>query len=284
MNVRTFVLTLLLPAALIAQSQNSISAPAQTAMQQLSKERFRAHMAFLADDLLEGRLTGTRRHELAARYIAAEFESLGLKPAGDQGTYYQRVPLRETTIDPVESSVEIVREGGATEKLRWGNDFAMGIKLQSIGSVEAPVIFAGYGVKTPDGSYDDYAGADVKGKIVAVLFGGPPRLPSELRAHLSDSYEKARLARDRGAIGLVELMTPETDRTFPWAFVADHFATPGMRWVRPAGRDADVFPEIRSGALLSPTASQSLFRNAPKSWDAMLQDAKASKPRVLRSP
>ena len=202
MNVRTCGLTLLLPAALIAQNQNSIPAPAQTAMQQLSKDRFRAHMAFLADDLLEGRMTGTRGHEVAARYIAAEFEALGLKPAGDNGTYYQRVPLRETTVDQTESSVEIVREDGATEKFKSG-DFAMGIFLRSIGSVEAPVIFAGYGAKTPDGSYDDYAGMDVKGKIVTVLVGGPSKLPSEVRAHLSTPFEKARLARDKGAVGLV---------------------------------------------------------------------------------
>ena len=241
-------------------------------------------MAFLADDLLEGRLTGTRGHEIAARYIAAQFEALGLNPAGDQGTFYQRVPLRETTVDQTESSVEIVREGGAIEKLKWGEDFTMGIRSQSIGSVEAPVVFAGYGVKISDGSYDDYAGLDVKGKIVAVLYGGPPRLPSELRAHVLNVVEKARLARDQGAIGLVTLWTPQTEQTLPWDRIVNYFATPGMRWVRPDGHDADVFPEIRGGAGFSQAASQSLFRDAPKSWDAVLDAAKDSKAQGFALP
>jgi hypothetical protein len=84
-------------ALVFAQSPAPIPMPVQTAMRLLTKDRFRAHMAFLADDMLEGRGTGTRGHELAARYIAAQFEALGLNPAGDHGTYYQRVPLREIT-------------------------------------------------------------------------------------------------------------------------------------------------------------------------------------------
>lgn len=96
------------------------------------------------------------------------------------------------------------------------------------------MIFAGYGVKTPDGSYDDYAGIDVKGKIVTVLVGGPSKLPSVVRAHLSTPFEKARLARDKGAI--------------------------------------------------APATSESLFRNAPKSWDATLQDAKDSKAQGFALP
>jgi hypothetical protein len=167
-----------------------------------------------------------------------------------------------------------------------GRRFRDGIFVQSIGSVEAPVIFAGYGVKTPDGSYDDYAGMDVKGKIVAVLVGGPPKLPSELRSHLSIPVEKARLARDKGAIGLISFWTPQEELIFPWAAMVNYLATPGMRWVSPDGHDARVFPEIRSGAVLSPATSQSLFPNASKSWDAMLRDAKDSKAQgfALKSP
>jgi hypothetical protein len=284
MNARIALLSLLLPAALVPQSQTSIPVPAQTAMKQLSKDRFRAHMAFLADDLLEGRLAGTRGHEIAARYIAAQFEALGLKPAGGNGTYYQRVPLRETTVDQTESSVEIVHEGGITEKLKWRDDFAMGIRLQSIGSVEAPVIFAGYGVQTPDGSYDDYAGVDAKGKIVAILYGGPPKLPSELRAHVSNTVEKARRARDHGAIGLVFLWTPQTEQALPWFNLVSYLDTPGMRWLKPEGHEADVFPEIRGGAVLSVAAAQGLFKDAPKSWEAVLQDAKDSKAQAFALP
>jgi hypothetical protein len=105
-----------------------------------------------------------------------------------------------------------------------------------------------------------------------------------LRSHLSSPVEKARLARDKGAIGLISFWTPQEELIFPWPAMVNFLATPGMRWVSPDGHDADVFREIRSGAVLSPATSQSLFRNAPKSWDAMLQDAKDSKAQGFALP
>src|SRR5437773_11749037 len=98
---RLFVLALILRCDR-APAQITPSNPAEVrkALDQLAKEPFRAHMAFLAADLLEGRGTGTRGQELAARYVAAQFEVLGLTPAGTAGTFYQRVPLREVTVVP----------------------------------------------------------------------------------------------------------------------------------------------------------------------------------------
>src|SRR5579862_3173598 len=84
---------------LFGRDTASMPPDVQTAMQELRKEPFRAHMAFLADDLLEGRGTGKRGHEIAARYVGAQCEAMVLKPAGDNVTYYQRVPFREITID-----------------------------------------------------------------------------------------------------------------------------------------------------------------------------------------
>ena len=159
-----------------AQISPSIPAEVRKAMEQLAKEPFRAHMAFLAADLLEGRGTGTRGQELAARYVAAQFEVLGLTPAGTAGTFYQRVPLREVTVVPERCSVTLT-ENGNRVNLKWGEDFiAPGSAVREDTEVEAPVVFVGYGVTTPDGSYDDYAGVDAKGKIVAYLSGAPPSL------------------------------------------------------------------------------------------------------------
>jgi hypothetical protein len=133
-------------------------------MPELQKEPFRAHMAFLADDLLEGRGTGARGHEIAARYVAAQFEAMGLKPAGQDGAYFQRVPFRQLTVEPEKCAVSIA-ENGPTTQLKWGDDFLMsGNEVYPDSSIEAPVVFVGYGVRTPDGSYDDYAGVDVKGQ------------------------------------------------------------------------------------------------------------------------
>lgn len=261
-----------------AQSVPPIPPDARAAMEQLRKEPFRAHMAFLADDLLEGRGTGTRGHEIAARYVAAQFEAMGLKPAGKDGTYYQRVPLRQITVEPNKCAITVT-ENGSTTQLKWGDDFfTTGGPLSPEASVEGPVVFVGFGVRTPDGSYDDYAGLDVKGKIVAFLFGAPPSLPSELQAHLSSSPEKLRTARDHGAVGVLFLWTARDNKRLPWARVVIGAGFPAMRWLGPDGVPNDSFPEIKSGAGLSQSAAEKLFQHAPKSWADMQRDAETGKP------
>ena len=209
---RRFFLSLILlcnPAS--AQMSPSIPVEGREAMNQLAKGPFRAHMAFLADDLLEGRGNGTRGQELAARYVAAQFEALGLTPTGTAGTFYQRVPLREVTVVPERCSVTLTENGNAVD-LKWGEDFITpGSPVREDTQVEAPVVFVGYGVSTPDGSYDDYAGLDVKGKIVAYLSGAPRSLPSKLRAHVGTLREKTRRADAHGAVGTIILRPPQQD-------------------------------------------------------------------------
>ncbi len=264
------------------QAVSPIPPEAQTAMQELQKEPFRAHMAFLADDLLEGRGTGKRGHEIAARYVAAQFEAMGLKPAGKDGTYYQRVPLREITVIPEQCALSVT-ENGSTSQFKWGDDFiTRGSEISPDVSVEGPVVFVGFGVKTPDGKYDDYAGVDVKGKIVALFSGAPPSLPSELQAHLSSGREKLRTARDHGAIGVIFLSRNE--RTLPWSRVVIGTGFPAMRWLGPDGLPNDSFPQIRAGAALSVAASERLFQHASKSWADVLHGAEASRPQSFPLP
>ena len=267
-----------------AQTAPSFPPDAQTAMGELRKDAFRAHMGFLADDLLEGRGTGTRGHELAALYVATQFAAMGLQPAGVNGTYFQRVPLREITVEPDKCSVSIV-ENGTTSQLRWGDDFIMrGNPVRPDTSAEAPVVFVGYGVRTPDGKYDDYAGVDVKGKIVALFIGAPPSLPSELQAHLSSTREKVHTASSHGAVGIIVLGSPEDEKGLPWARVVIGAGFPSMRWIGPDGIPGDSFPEIHAAVGLSVAASERLFKNAPKSWPDVLRDKASSKPQSFALP
>src|SRR6202012_5050581 len=115
---------------------------------------------------------------------------------------------------------------------------------------------------TPDGRYDDYAGADVKGKIVAILFGAPPALPSELGAHLGDWSQKLRLARDHGAVGLITLWSPTAEKVLPWPAVINFASFPQMEWLDKEGQPNDAFPELKVGAVLSASASEGLFQNS----------------------
>ncbi len=279
-----FLLVLFINCLAFAQTSSSIPPDAEAAMQQLQKEPFRAHMAFLADDLLEGRGTGARGHEIAARYVGAQFEAMGLKPAGVDGTYYQRVPFRQITVEPDKCEMSVTGNASTTH-LKWGDDFIMrGSEVSPDISVEAPVVFVGYGVTTPDGKYDDYAGVDVKGKIVAVVVGAPPSLQSELQAHLSSAREKMRNASKHGAVGAIVLGRAKDEKTLPWSRVVIGAGFPAMRWLGPDGVPGDAFPQIRVVGVLSQAASAKLFLHASKSWADVQRDAEAGKPQSFPLP
>src|SRR5688572_14728584 len=150
-SVRSMAAVLLLftgvlqnPPVLSAQAQGDV--PPESAMAVIRPEALRAHMLFLADDLLEGRAPGTRGYDLAARYVAARFEALGLEPAGSDGSYYQPVPLRRVRLIPEASGLELLR-GDERRALVPFEEFLMfGHPAHLQSDVEAPLVFVGYGV------------------------------------------------------------------------------------------------------------------------------------------
>ena len=169
----------------VLSAQDASDGPLESAMGVIRPEAIRAHKFFLADDLLEGRAPGTRGYDLAVRYVAARFEALGLEPGGSDGSYYQPVPLRRIRLIPEESGVELVR-GNERRSLEPFEEFVMfGHSTHLESQVEAPLVFAGYGVTAPELDYDGYGQSDVSGKIVVLLAGAPPRFPSAERAHFS---------------------------------------------------------------------------------------------------
>ncbi|MEG9437066.1 M28 family peptidase [Edaphobacter sp. HDX4] len=146
-------------------------------------ERIRAHVQFLSDDLLEGRGPGTRGGEIAAKYIAAQFEAYGLKPGGDNGTYLQQVNFVGTKVIPDKTHVSLVPERPKGEvaidlhsyDLKYGDDYTVSNRtLTPSVDVNAPIVFVGYGVVAPEFGWDDYAGVDVKGKVILCIVGDPP--------------------------------------------------------------------------------------------------------------
>jgi hypothetical protein len=136
-------------------------------MGHIRPEAIRAHMAFLADDALEGRGTGTRGFEIAAKYVAAQFAEAGLEPAGSSGSYMQSVPMRKIEIVADMTTLSIVGVG-KERRLKFGEDFVLfGDPTRPDTAVDAPAVFAGFGVTAPELGYDDYRTVDAKGKIVA---------------------------------------------------------------------------------------------------------------------
>jgi Zn-dependent M28 family amino/carboxypeptidase len=139
-------------------------------------QMIRAHVKFLASDLLEGRGTGQRGGDLAAEYIGAQFESYGLKPAGDGGTFFQNVPM-VTMKTKVETSFSLEpknQESGAAVSLKLLDDFTVNNEMQTeIADLDAPIVFVGFGITAPEYNWDDYKGVDLKGKV-ALLFVNEP--------------------------------------------------------------------------------------------------------------
>ncbi len=144
---------------------------AQTA--DLSGDRIRAHVKFLSSDLLEGRGVGARGGDIATDYIAAQFALMGLKPAGDNGTYFQRVPLVGVTT--LADATLTARKGTEEASFRWLDDFVGDTELQKTDvKLDGDVVFVGHGIAAPEFQWDDYKGMDVRGKIVVLFTNEPP--------------------------------------------------------------------------------------------------------------
>lgn len=240
---------------------------------EFSPERVRAHVAFLADDLLEGRNTGTRGYDIAARYVATRFAALGLQPVN--GSWYQQVPFQESRLADPAAALTI---GGRRFPNR--GDVLIGPNaFEASQRARGEVVFAGYGLDLPGEGFDDYAGLDVRGKVVAVLSGFPTGTPSELGAHLN--AEKARMAAARGAIGVVTILTPAALQTRPWGRRTQGTGQPSLTWVGTDGRPHDSAPAIRIGAQLNTPAAETLFAGAPTSLQAVFAEAarEGGKPR-----
>ena len=241
----------------------------------------RADMRFLADDLLEGRGTGTRGHEVAAKFMASEFEGMGLEPAGENRTFFQSVPLRSIRPDQEHTTFSIVGEGKA-QALIFAQDFVTsGDPGRTETAVEAPIVYVGFGVTALEQGYDDYADVEAKGKIVAYLYGAPARFGSTMRAHYSSGVMKAANAAAHGAVGTLLLDSPALEELYSFNDRVRDLAFAGLRWLDRQGQPSDYFPTLRGTASLSMVGTAKLLQGSGKSPEAIYAAAKEGKPSSL---
>jgi hypothetical protein len=263
MNSSKILAASLAAGALLASS--SIAAPKVDRQAVRSAENIKAHMSFLASDLLEGRDAGSRGFDIAAEYVASQFRQMGLEPAGDGGTYFQRVPLLASR--PASRGSVILKRPAGDLPLAFGEDYLPG-RTPTAGEthVSAPMVFVGFGVVAPEHGHDDYKDIDVKGKIVVVLAGAPKRLQTEERAYYANSRTKRREAASRGAVGYVSLETPGTEKLRPFAQGLRTWDNWGMTWRGPDGQPFDAAPQVPSLANLSVQGATKVFAGARSTY------------------
>jgi len=249
-----------------------------------SSAAIEAHVRFLADDLLEGREAGTRGHEIAALYAATQFALLGLEPAGDDGGWYQRVPLlRGQRV--LEGARFSVRSVGRDHSFKVLDEFMPSVNYDAPTAAAAgQLVFVGQAVRAPELGHDDLAGVDLEGKIAVYFGGAPERFGYVERAVHSSSREKARDLVAAGAIGTVYLSKPDEEAKYPWAKYAARWDRVGMRIAGPDGKAVDGYPELAANVSVPVAVARRLFEGAPVSYDEALARLTKGESRAFALP
>ena len=176
----------------------------------IDPEKIRAHVRFLSLDLLEGRGPGTRGDQLAAEYIATQFALEGLQPAGDTHTYFQKVPLYAVhTVEDKTKFSFVQANGGQTVDLEYATEIVAKDQTgETTADIDAPIVFAGYGIHAPEYQWDDYAGVDMHGKVALVIVNEPPSTDENFFKGKALTYYgrwtyKYEEAARRGAVGVL---------------------------------------------------------------------------------
>jgi Zn-dependent M28 family amino/carboxypeptidase len=206
---------------------SALATPEKEAAKLITAEQLRAHVAFLASDLLEGRGPATLGDLLAQQYLATQFEALGLKPAGTQGGWFQKFDLVGVDGNPD----LLVFNGAAGKKLtlKYSDDFiAVAGSQEASSKIEnAEVVFVGYGIQAPEYQWDDYKNLEAKGKVLLMMNNDPEDDPSLFAGRTRLWYGrwdyKYEKALKMGAVGCIIIHTTPS-AGYPWQVVQTSWA------------------------------------------------------------
>jgi Zn-dependent M28 family amino/carboxypeptidase len=251
---------------------NDLPASVKTAMAAVSPDNIRAHVKFLSSDLLEGRGTGQRGGDVAGEYIATQFALAGLKPAGDNGTFMQRVPMVGVTTDP-SSSVTLLWND-KPNLLRQSEDIVAMDETQSASNdLDALVVFVGYGINASEYQWNDYKDVDVKGKVLLMLVNEPPSTNDKFFKGRALTYYgrwtyKYEEAARHGAAGV--LLVHQTDMaSYGWDVVRNSWG--GERaYLRNSGE-----PQLKLAAWVHYNIAEQLAGTINKKMDDLIRQAQS---------
>lgn len=195
----------------------------------------KANLEVLASDEFEGREATTRGEKIASVFIASELEKYGVKPYGDNGTYFQNFDLLSSGYE-IDSKIALLDNSGAVSDFLLGDDFiklSRGFADSSFAKQSTGIVFAGYGLTQKEYNYDDYANIDVKGKTVLMLSGEPPRdkaaPTSAMQINLFNTDAKVKLAREKGAVGIL-VIVDERLKSF-WNRIKEFGTQPSISFI-----------------------------------------------------
>ena len=231
---------------------------------EIASESIKGHTEILASDDFEGRGTGTNGGNLAAKYIASDFEKYGLKPVGDNNSFYQNIPMHGSY--PLKSSELKIYSGNDEILLNLGNDYLLYKSgQQTFTPVPLPLVFVGFGIVAPEYDYNDYQEIEVEGKIVVFLEGEPESDDPEFfngEAPTVYNYpiSKQRIALSRGAAG--SILIPDVKNT-SWEKLVDEFAFEDINLAYSASNNLSM--------ILNPDVVDHIFKNSGFDYSRILE-------------
>jgi Zn-dependent M28 family amino/carboxypeptidase len=263
MKMKSLTLLFALPLAISAAAQNTSHFDGQS---------WWNHVKVLADDKLEGRDTGSRGEREAQKYAIEQLKSAGAEPAGVNG-YYQPVKFISRQIVEKDCSLTLIHDG-KREPLMLGEDAIISTRVMPAPEVEAPLVFVGYGLKVPENNYDDFAGVDVRGKIVVIFSGSPSQIPGSLASHYQTAAERWKVLRSAGAVGIVSLINPNS-MDIPWSRLALNRAHPSMDLDYPEFNETEG---AKLYATMNPASSEKIFAGSGHTFEEIVALGKDRKP------
>jgi Zn-dependent M28 family amino/carboxypeptidase len=285
-RLRSLSFLLLLPLPLFAHhtasaappkaASSAVPAPVKRSLDTFDAKAIAAHDKFLSSDLLEGRGPGTRGDELAMQYLAAQFEAAGLQPAGDNGTYFQKVPLLGISMDAAKSSISFTKEGAPTiGPLKHLDDFVANDQSQVPAStLDSELVFVGHGVDAPEYKWDDYKGLDTRGKTLVMLVDDPPASASEpdlfkgkARTYYGRWTYKYEIGSLKGAQGVILIHTNEA-AGYPWSVVRNSWGGEKSFIKLKSGE-----PSVQFASWITSDVAKKLFTAAGLDLDALTKAA-----------
>ncbi|MBN2973842.1 M20/M25/M40 family metallo-hydrolase [Roseomonas aeriglobus] len=249
---------------------NAALPPAEAAM--------KAHVMFLASDAMKGRDAGSPEYDIAAQYVASQFYAAGLRPMGDEGSYLQKVPLITVTAKD-EGRFSYQPAKGAAVPMTFGKDYIPGTNPANPATkVDGGIVFAGFGIVEPGIKRDDYAGVDVKGKIVLIFGGAPESLHPELRAHFGSTATKRAIAAAKGAAGVLIIEPNGSAKNAVFPRLAQGYKSPRVTWER-NGVGFDPAPQAPGLGMISQAFAQTLFTGSKLAWADVVKGAESAETR-----